>query len=220
MTCDRHRPRLPGPGTPDAARHRRQRSDDAVPAQDREHVRFREARLRAERGDEGRVERHRNGDRPHEAAPGDDSDLAGRRERGRASDVEAAGRGDRDVPRALEHLRDCRPVAAFEPLLERRCAGKRRGATLRAVHLLLVGREPGAEAPLEPRVDLPGLTLPRDAREPPEGGRQWQQREHNEVDDELELEATEHAPPHTHRCSSTEALLPIPHSSDVVGSKG
>ena len=93
-------------------------------------------------------------------------------------------------------------------------------ATLRAVHLLLVGREPGAEAPLEPRVDLPGLTLPRDAREPPEGGRQRQQREHDEVDDELELEATEHAPPHTHRCSSTEALLPIPHSSDVVGSKG
>ena len=92
-------------------------------------------------------------------------------------------------------------------------AGPRRAAPGRTASS---ARMPGLEA----RVDPPRLALPRHLREPPEGGPDRQQRQEQEIDDELDLEATHDSLPHVRRCSSVGAFLPIPRSSDVVGSWG
>ena len=56
--------------------------------------------------------------------------------------------------------------------------------------ILVVRRDGGAQAGLELRVDAPHLALLRDRAEPPERGRRRQEREQDEVRDELELEAS------------------------------
>ena len=91
---------------------------------------------------------------------------------------------------------DGRQVAGLELSLERREAGEPCRLALGAVDSLLVGGDHRAKAGLQAGVDLPRLALPRHARESPEGGSHRQEREQQEVDEELDLEATHGASAH------------------------
>ena len=186
----RDRFRLPGADVHRPRDEGRRRRDNAVVAHDHERVGGAEAGARAQDVGERPVERDRDRDGADEALPRDDRDLARRRERRRLADAEPVDRRHGDVARRLEPVVDGRQVPALELPLERRQACEPRGLALGAVDALLVGGEHGAEPGLEARVDLSRLALAGNAREPPEGGGHRQEREQQEVEEELDLEAT------------------------------
>src|SRR4051812_43929616 len=105
------------------------------------------------------------------------------------ADGEAVDGGDANVARVLEQVHERRQVTRFDRLLEDRCAGKTPCLALCPVEPLLVGGNDRAQAGLEARVDAPRLALSGDARESPEGRGDREQREKQEVDDKLDLEA-------------------------------
>ena len=90
--------------------------------------------------------------------------------------------------------------------LERSCASRSRWkARSRAIAVacawaafdpVLVGREERPHPGLDPRVDPARLALPRDLGEAPEGCPDRKQGEQQEIDDELDLEATHDSVPH------------------------
>ena len=126
-----------------------------------------------------------------------------------------------DVARRLQPVVDGRQVAALELPLEGRDARERRSPRAGRRRLAPGRRRATARSPAWRRAStFLRLALPRHARESPEGGGHRQEREQQEVDEELDLEATHRDSPHRRRCSSPGSLLPIPHSSDVVGTRG
>ena len=171
--------------------------------------------------DERRVEGNGDGDVADEPAAARPRRLAGRTEDGRTADDKAVDRGDGDAALRVQHLLEAREVAAPRDRCWKMIPCDRGRLLLGRVQ-----RGPGSDASrdrmpgLDACVDLPRLALPRDLREPPEGGPDRQQRKQQEIDDELDLEATHEFRPSLRRCSSVGPSLPIPRSSDVVGIGG
>ncbi len=127
---------------------------------------------------------------------------------------EAVDRFDGDLRLVAKHVGKGGAVAALEILLEDPRLGDRRRPLLGCVELLLIRRDQRSHRGLEARIDPPRLALARHLRESPEGGRDRQQRQQQEIGDEFELEAT-HDFSHFPQCSRVEPSLPIPPSGDV-----
>ena len=173
----------------DRAVHVRRGRHDLRSFERDENVRRREPGARAHRVDERHVVRDVAVDGADEAYAREDLDLALRGESRRRADLERVGGADDiDPGRVAQRLPQVGDVHALELDLEGAVAGERLRRALRRVELLLVRGEGRAEACLETGVDAARLALSRDRREPPEGGRDREQREQHEVDDQLDLE--------------------------------
>ena len=152
----------------------------------------REPRSLPHRVDERLVERDVAVDRPDQPDAREDLHEPLPCERRRRTDVErVAGGEDVDPRRVAQHVRQHREVPLLELDLEGAVARERLRRGLRVVETPLVRRQRRAETGLQARVDAPRLALPGDRREPPERGRNRQQREQHEIEDELDFEATQ-----------------------------
>ena len=129
-----------------------------------------------------------------------DGDRARRGEPGTRPDVQVARSGhDVDVFRPAQQGRQRRHVLLEQAELESAVSRELLRPVLSRLHLLLVGRERRAQARLEPRVDTTRLARSGHRGEPPEGDRQRDQRQQDEVRDELGFEAT-HGPGDVQSC--------------------
>ena len=87
-----------------------------------------------------------------------------------------------------------RSVAVHQGLLEPRIARQARGGAVRRDELVLVGRQRRTQPGLQACVDPPRLAPGRNRRESPESGRQRQQRQQQEIGDELDFETSHDDP--------------------------
>ena len=107
-----------------------------------------------------------------------------------------AGSDDVQIRRVAQHRGERREVQRLEIDLERAIPRELHRRGLRGVGPLLVAGDRGAQPSLQACVDPPRLALPGHRGEAPERRGDRQQREQQEVDDELELEATRCYDPH------------------------
>ena len=108
----------------------------------------------------------------------------------RPADGETERRADVEIGRVAQRPGEVVAVTADQFGLERPVARERRRRPPRGVQAFVVRDERGAQAGLQARVDAPRLAFRGHGGEAPEGRRQWQQREEQEITDELELEAS------------------------------
>ena len=161
--------------------------DPADAVDDDEPVARREARADAEPAGERRVERDLADDPAEHPVRADHGDLPLGGERRLAPDGETAA-DDPHVRSRADRAPERSAILAFERDLDGAASREAVGPLRRERELILIGGERRAEPGLEPNVDPARLRALHHGAESERRGRQRQQRQHQEVADQLDLE--------------------------------